>query len=219
MELTRKGFTTQFNLITAESLISRGRNSATAFFLQSDSDYMFFVDTDMSFDPADFNEVAKINKPLAIGAYCKKYLRKEKIENYTKRKQLLEKDWENYCTDFSTEISLNTKAEKIINVNYGATGFMLIHRSVFETIIKKRPDLKYENDIDFYMGGGDNFYNFFSVGVNPKTKKYESEDYGFCQLWRECGGHIYCATNTNLVHIGRHKYQGNLYKQLQFWNA
>jgi len=57
------------------------------------------------------------------------------------------------------------------------------------------------------------------VKVNPKTKKYESEDYGFCQLWKECGGEIYCATDTNLVHIGRHKYQGNLHKQLQLWNA
>ena len=33
------------------------------------------------------------------------------------------------------------------------------------------------HDIDFYMSGGDNFYDFFSVRVNPKTKKYESEDY------------------------------------------
>ena len=180
---------------------------------------MLFVDTDMAFEPNDFNEVAKVKKPLAIGAYCKKYLRKEKIEDYIKRKQSLDKDWESYATDFSTEIPAGTKLDKVIKVNYGATGFMLIHRSVFETIIKARPDLKYENDIDFYMGGGDNFYDFFSVRVNPKTKKYESEDYGFCQLWKECGGEIYCATDTNLVHIGRHKYQGNLHKQLQFWNA
>ena len=230
MEFVKKKITAQYHPITAESLISRGRNSAAAFFLQSDCDYMLFVDTDMSFDPTDFNEVAKINKPLTIGAYCKKYIRKDKLESYVSTTlnsnaehgvngMTLPSDWESYCTDFSTEITSGTKPDKCIEVNYGATGFMLIHKSVFETIIKKRPDLKYKNDIDFYMSAKDNFYDFFSVGVNKDSGKYESEDYGFCQLWKECGGKIYCATNTNLVHIGRHKYTGNLYKQLQFWNG
>ena len=214
-----------FHPIVNESLISRGRNSAAAFFLQSDCDYMFFVDTDMSFTVKDFNEVAKLKKPLAIGAYCKKYINQGKLKRYgeltlTGSGGPWAEDWEKYVTDFSTEIpgelwgDMDNETPRHIKVNYGATGFMLIHRSVFETIIKKRPDLKYYNDIDFYMKGGDNFYDFFSVRVNPKTKKYESEDYGFCQLWRECGGEIYCATDTNLTHIGRHHYKGNLYKQL-----
>tara|TARA_R100001594_G_C4004275_1_gene255489 strand:+ start:130 stop:807 length:678 start_codon:yes stop_codon:yes gene_type:complete len=210
-----------FYPIVNESLISRGRNSATAFFLHSNCDYMLFVDTDMSFSIADFNELAKLKKPLTIGAYCKKYIRQSKLEGYAKAKPTFEDDWESHITDFSTEIPRHAwgKPEKSIKVNYGATGFMLIHRSVFETIIKQRPDLKYTNDIDFYMSAEDNFYDFFTVGVNSKSKKYESEDYGFCQLWKECGGQIYCATNTNLTHIGRHNYKGNLYKQLQFWNA
>lgn len=216
--LIKNNMNATFHPITSESLISRGRNSAAAFFLQSDSDYMLFVDTDMSFTVEDFNEVAKLKKPLSIGAYCKKYIRQSKLEEYAKLNPEFEEDWKQYITDFSTEIPANVTPEKHIKVNYGATGFMLIHRSVFETIIKKKPELKYTNDIDFYSGGGDNFYDFFSVRVNPKTKKYESEDYGFCQLWRECGGSIHCATDTNLVHIGRHHYTGNLYKQLKLFN-
>ena len=84
-------------------------------------------------------------------------------------------------------------------------------------IAEKKPELKYKNEVDGYMSWGDNFYDFFSVRVNPDTKKYESEDYGFCRLWKECGGEIHCATDTNLVHIGRYHYTGNLYKQLQFF--
>ena len=209
-----------FHPITSESLISRGRNGAAAYFLNSDCDYMLFVDTDMSFTVKDFNELAKLKKPLAVGAYCKKYIRQSKLESYGKSKgNKFESDWKDYVTDFSTEVpakywSGEKEAPKHITVNYGATGFMLIHKSVFETIIEKRPDLKYTNDIDFYMSGGDNFYDFFSVKVNPQTKKYESEDYGFCQLWRECGGVIHCATDTSLTHIGRYHFTGNLYKQL-----
>tara|TARA_R110002051_G_scaffold324697_2_gene423203 strand:+ start:307 stop:1062 length:756 start_codon:yes stop_codon:yes gene_type:complete len=209
--------------INNESLISRGRNASAAFFLQSDCDYMLFVDTDMSFSVKDFNQLVELKKPLAIGAYCKKYINEQKLKKYCNVTQhKFEDDWRSYITDFSTEVPAEFwgKVEgppKHIKVNYGATGFMLIHRSVFETIIEKRPDLKYTNDIDFYMEAGDNFYDFFSVKVNPTTKKYESEDYGFCQLWRECGGEIHCATDTNLVHIGRYHYTGNLYKQLDFF--
>ena len=226
--LIKNNMTATFHPIVSESLISRGRNSSAAFFLESDCDYMLFVDTDMAFTVKDFNEVAKLKKPLSIGAYCKKYIKQSKLEAYGRiNDNKFEDDWREYITDFSTEVPpelwsdcSSDAAPKHIKVNYGATGFMLIHRSVFDTIIKMRPDLKYINDIDFYMKGGDNFYDFFSVKVNSKTKKYESEDYGFCRLWRECGGEIHCATDTNLIHIGRHHYTGNLYKQLNFfWNA
>ena len=216
--LLKSGMTGTFYPIVSESLISRGRNSAAAHFLNSDCDYMLFVDTDMTFTVKDFNQLATLKKPLTIGAYCKKYIQQQKLERYSHIKNnKFDSDWEQYVTDFSTEIPNGVSPDKHIKVNYGATGFMLIHKSVFQTIIKKRPDLKYHNDIDFYMSAGDNFYDFFSVKVNPKSKKYESEDYGFCQLWRECGGEIHCATDTNLVHIGRHHYTGNLYKQLQFY--
>ena len=224
--LVKEGNTGVFHPIVSESLISRGRNSAAAFFLKSDCDYMLFVDTDMSFTVKDFNKVARLNKPLAIGAYCKKYISESKLKKYCSLNQhKFDDDWRSYITDFSTEVPAELWSgvkdpPEHLKVNYGATGFMLIHRSVFETIIKKRPDLKYKNDIDFYMKAGDNFYDFFSVKVNPETKKYESEDYGFCQLWRGCGGEIDCVTDVDLVHIGRYHYTGNLYKQLDFfWNA
>lgn len=218
--LLKSGMTGSFHPITSESLISRGRNGAAAHFLNSGCDYMLFVDTDMSFTVKDFNELARVKKPLTIGAYCKKYIQQRKLELYGKLKNnKFESDWKDYVTDFSTEVpdkywNGTEKISKHIKVNYGATGFMLIHRSVFETIIEKKPELKYINDIDFYSSAGNNFYDFFSVKVNPVTRKYESEDYGFCQLWKECGGEIHCATDTNLVHIGRHHYTGNLYKQL-----
>ena len=146
MELVRKKFTSQFHLITAESLISRGRNSAAAFFLQSDSDYMLFVDTDMSFTVEDFNEVAKLKKPLSIGAYCKKYIRQSKLEDYAKLNPEFKEDWKQYITDFSTEIPANITPEKHIKVNYGATGFMLIKRNVFKKMALAYPELKFIPD-------------------------------------------------------------------------
>ena len=165
-----------FHPITSESLISRGRNGASAHFLNSDCDYMLFVDTDMSFTVKDFNELAKVKKPLTIGAYCKKYIQQRKRESYSKIKNnKFESDWKDYVTDFSTEVpakywSGTDEIPKHITVNYGATGFMLIHKSVFETIIQKRPELKYINDIDFKWVTGEVvrfvFPNRFILGAS-----------------------------------------------------
>ena len=103
--LMKNGMEGRFYPIVSESLISRGRNSAAAFFLQSDCDYMLFVDTDMSFTVKDYNEVAKLKKPLAIGAYCKKYIQQKKLESYSRIKNSkFESDWRSYVTDFSTEV-------------------------------------------------------------------------------------------------------------------
>ena len=99
-------------------------------------------------------------------------------------------------------------------MSYAATGFMLIKTDALRTIIDKRPDLRYTNDIDGYMSAGeDNFYDFFGVGINTSTQKYESEDYGFCSLWRSVGGKIYVAPTVNLTHIGRHEYPGKVIDQ------
>jgi hypothetical protein len=105
-------------------------------------------------------------------------------------------------------------------VDYAATGFMLINTDVFRKIIDKRPDLKYTNDVDGYMSANpDTFYDFFTVGVNPSNKKYESEDYGFCQLWRSIGGKICVIPDINLRHTGRNHYPGNMIKQASIFVA
>ena len=54
------------------------------------------------------------------------------------------------------------KLGEIFEVDYAATGFMLIRTDVFRDIIDKRPDLKYTNDVDGYMSANkDNFYDFY----------------------------------------------------------
>ena len=82
-------------------------------------------------------------------------------------------------------------------------------------MIEKFPDLKYINDIDGYMGAGDHFYDFFKAGVNPVSKKYESEDYGFCQLWRSLGGNITILPDITLSHIGKYAFKGNVSSQVR----
>ncbi len=198
-----------------ESLISRGRNASAAYTLGGDYTHLMFVDTDVSFDPKDFFRLLDLNKDVAVGLYPKKYISDSKLKTLFKKYSELPPIWRNLATDFSSELDLSKMKNESIEVEYAATGFMLIKRECFEKIIKERPDIKYQNDIDGYMSAGDNFYDFFQCRINPKTKKYESEDYGFCQLWRSLGGKIHAIPDITLNHRGYINFSGNLKQQYE----
>ena len=207
-----------------ESLISRGRNSAAAAALHYECDYLLFIDADVAFDSGDVFKLISHNKDVVCGLYTKKYYNKEKINFLAASHPHVFKtdEWKSLATDFTTEtdprfVSSLKAGSPLVPVKYAATGFMLIKTSVFRSIYKARPDLKYQNEVDGYMGFGDNFYNFFPSSVNPETKKYESEDYGFCNLWRSLGGVIYVDPSIKLVHIGSQSYEGDIQKQIEIF--
>ena len=44
--------------------------------------------------------------------------------------------------------------------------------------------------------------------IDPETREYLSEDFGFCRLWRELGGKIRLDAEGSLVHTGVHDFIG-----------
>jgi len=193
------------NPIVFESLISRGRNAAAAFALQDDFSHLLFIDSDITFEPNDVFKLIEADKDIAVGVYPKKYYSRHKMESLVKHAPHVFNDkneWRALATDFSSECGANAldKARRgeIFTVDYAATGFMLIKTG--------------------YMSAGDNFYDFFPVGVNQSNKKYESEDYGFCQLWRSLGGQIHVIPSINLTHTGRNHYPGNIQAQAKMFH-
>jgi glycosyltransferase involved in cell wall biosynthesis len=207
-----------------ESLIARARNAAAAAALHYEKDYLLFIDADIGFDAADVFKLVDHDKDVVCGVYPKKYQSSQKIHYLSRHHpELFEGDeWKTSSVDFTSEINEDfldkvSKGVELIEVDYAATGFMLIKTAVFKKVIKSCPHLKYRNDVDGYSSWGDNFYNFFPAHINQQTKKYESEDYGFCNLWRSLGGKIYVDPMINLQHIGSCTYTGNLKKQTQIY--
>lgn len=202
-----------------ESLISRARNASAAAALSNKDDYLMFIDTDVIFDANDVVKLIDADKDVAVGLYPKKYISDRKVQFLSKKYSQMPAFWRQLVGDFSSEFDNKVfeSNENLIEVNYAATGFMLIKTSVFNNIAKAKPDLKYKNDIDGYMSYGDNFFDFFRCWVNPDTKKYESEDYGFCKVWQECGGKIHALTDIKLKHRGNIEFEGDFNKQREIF--
>lgn len=212
--------------ITFESLVSRGRNAAVAYFLSDPkATHILFVDSDIEFEPEDVLRMLHVNKPVVCAAYAQKFFPTDTLHEVFGQPNLPPEPME-LCTKTSVHLlrypdgSIPGPAP-VMEAEYATTGFLLVQRGVFEHLATKHPERKYINDIDGYMGADPNcFYDFFPVHIHPQTHRYESEDYGFSRLWRESGGYpgakpsIYVVTTITLKHHGWCSYPANLYRQL-----
>lgn len=200
-----------WDFLAGDSLVNRARNNLAKRFLEGfpgadgagnpvtvKHDWLLFLDTDLVFRPEDIQKVYDLGLAKGPGIYAGTY----------PMKQLRPK------VVFNNIAGALPDAEGIVEVREAGTGFMLIHREVFEKMIEKCGD-----EIKFAVDMGDATeppvysYDFFSVGVyfdtDLKRKRFLSEDWFFCQRWRALGGKILLHTRVSCNHIGTYSYPGN----------
>jgi choline kinase len=188
-----------FYPIFFESLVSRARNAAVAHFLEDEENtHLLFIDSDIIFEPEDVYRLIQADKDVIAGMYPKKYIVWDRLK----------KDPNAERVDFPIGGEIKVTDDDYVESNYLPTGFLMIKREAILKLIAEHPELKYRNDIDGYGFDNDNFYNLFNAGI--RNGIYESEDWGFCSLWKESGGQILIHPDINLKHVGWHEYSGNL---------
>jgi len=209
MSLCTKNVSVTFYTIPFESLIPRARNVCAAAFYKSDCTHMIFIDADIAFNADDVIRMIEYDKNVICGAYPKKALNYANLKKNAQDSESLESliaSSVNYAVNFETQTAENG----IVTVLDGATGFMILKKEVFRLIILACPEIEYKNDISAYSEHAIDglFYDFFPSGREAETKRFLSEDYGFCRLWQSIGGEVYCDLKTNLTHIGQLSYIG-----------
>ena len=113
-----------------------------------------------------------------------------------------------------TTLRLEIQVDGFIRLDEAPTGFMVVKRCVFEHMMLAYPDLQYTPDsIDDQDASL--HYRFFDAMVDPKTRRYLSEDYGFCRRWTGLGKSIYVDAHSNLTHQGVKLYRGDFATSLQ----
>ena len=212
----------QFYYLFNESLVQRARNYLVDEFLRTDCTHLLFIDADIGFDPSDVIALLAIAEPgsdkdIVCGPYPKKCISWEKVKRAVD-KGFGDRDPENlanYIGDYVfnptadvTEISISEPVE----VLESGTGFMMIQRNVFERFAAAYPHLSYKPDHvrTEHFDGSREIVAYFDCPIDPKTKRYLSEDYMFCQYTRNAGMKVWLCPWMKLAHMGTYIYSGSL---------
>ena len=210
-----------------ESLITRARNYCVDEFLRSDAEHMLFIDSDIGFNPQDVIAMMALQTPespydVIAGPYPKKCITWEKIKQAVDA-GVADEDpnrLEDFVGDFvfNPAVDENDPSTKSIRLDEPAqvletgTGFMMIRRSTFDKYKMAYPQYSYKPDHirTEAFDGSREIHAYFDCIIDPKTKRYLSEDYMFCQNVRNMGSKVWMCPWMHLQHTGAYVFAGKL---------
>ena len=187
--------------MTNESLISRARNTLVAKFLQNPSTtHLFFVDADIGWEPWHLLALINHDEDVVCGLYPMKSLPVKWVVNGVEGGE--------------------TKADgNLIEVSKAGTGFMLVKRHVFDKL-NAHPAVKpFNNDIGLPKELDPFLKTYYDTAV--RENRYYSEDWTFCENWRDLGGKVWVDRRVLLRHTGTYVFdyqtQAPLLENLKTW--
>jgi len=208
-----------FGTIANESLVTRARNVLVAYFLQSNYTRLLFIDADIEFQVEDVLKLIAHNKEVCVGAYPKKGVNWQRIRDAVLSNgqapmddRMIAASGSDYAINFkfvNADMKQIAIESGVIKLHDGATGFMMIKREAIDKMIAAYPELKYNNDLNTPPDLQDFFYAFFDTMIDPKDRRYLSEDYTFSRRWQGIGGDIWLDPSISLNHFGSFNFQGN----------
>jgi len=183
--------------MTNESLISRARNTLTAKFLATEgSTHLMFVDADIGWEPWHLLVLLDAQKDVIGGLYPMKSMPIKWCVNGIPGQE-------------------NTEGN-LIEVSKTGTGFMLIKREVFEKLNGHPATKPFANDIGLDPSLNQYMKTYFDTAV--REGRYYSEDWTFCENWRDLGGQVWVDKRVLLRHTGTYVFdagaQDKLYHDL-----
>ena len=199
--------------IMNESLITRARNELARVFLESDHDYLMFIDADIGFDGEAILQLMAADKDVACGIYPKKEVNWDSVKRAALAgKQDLEDHGGAFVFNMIGSGNAETDEHGFFEVRHGGTGFMLIKRGVFEFLAPYVPTYRTNSFVN-----SDGTYQkpltheFFATSIDASGALL-SEDYHFCELVRQHGGSIWANPFIKLDHVGTYVFHGDILK-------
>ena len=189
--LTKAGINVDVNTMKSP-YVAYARNILTARFMQSDKDYLLFVDADVEFEPECPLRMLVAQKDIV----CTPYRIKTNDPSVVK-----------YTTTVRDNSNVPILPGGVVEIHQGPAGMMLIHRKVFEKLMKDRPDLEIDVHQHKDLFPKDlKIFSFWDCTFNKG--KWTGDDIAFCDLARENGFKLYANIESTMVHHGGYGYKG-----------
>ena len=221
------GMECRFSFIFNESLITRARNYLVDEFLRSGCTHLLFIDSDIQFNPQDILALLALDKDIIGGPYPKKSINWSNIANAITRNSVVDGENVKLKDGFNPGVLDGVTGDFVFNPVPGTTsfrvtepvevmeigtGFMMIKREVFDKYAEEFPHLHYKPD---HVGqanfdGSRYIHAYFDTVIDPKSHRYLSEDYMFCQNAREIGMKVWLCPWMKTTHVGTYGFQGDL---------
>lgn len=210
------GVALKISFLSNESLIPRGRNRLVSQFLETDCTHLMFIDSDLQFEAVDVLHLLHLcdgDKKVIGGSYSKKAINWKRVIDAVKKGKtdpdLLAAAAADACFNFAPSSIDPAKPQlnlgEPIEVLDLPTGFMMVHRSVFEAMIEKYPETRYTDDIE---PGRKTMHALFDCCI--RNQRYLSEDYAFVRRWQDMGNKVFLCPWVATYHFGTHAFRLDL---------
>jgi hypothetical protein len=169
------------------SAIDLARNIRASDAIRDGFDSVFFIDSDILFDPADAVRLLQSPEPVIAGVYAAKKLGDGQLNAH-------------FDPDIKS-VKIGEWAERLYPLQKVGAGFLRIKTDALRQMIK-RLKLPYCRMADRY---GWPFFQPLIVEENGETL-YLCEDYAFCHRLRQAGITPMADTSFRIYHIGDYAY-------------
>jgi hypothetical protein len=184
----QNGFSCQPHFLMNNAVISFARALCVHKFLELGAEYLFFIDSDLHWDPKGALALLKSPHEFVAGVYP------AKLKDDPSRKV------------FQTRNIWETPTQNYVEADGVPGGFMRLKRSVIEKMIEAYPEC-----VKPYKMGGMKLTGvpyLFEHIVNDDGAL--GEDYAFCERWKKIGGKIFIYPDITFCHYGRGEWHGNM---------
>jgi hypothetical protein len=207
----KANFDVTLALLGHDSLITRSRNTLVSQFLKTPlATHLLFIDADICFDPEQVFHMLRFGREFVAGIYPLKVI--DWSDPAIKRAATARESFGTAPLLYVGTLCTGNRREtegRFATAIYCGGGFMLLKREAIERMIAAYPETRYKTAHAYSNAKAEQNYALFDCMIDKETGVYISEDFAFCQRWRDIGGKIWLDTEGTLTHIGAYNSCGD----------